>query len=250
MNILDNKIALVTGSSRGIGKAIALKLGQMGATVFIHYAHSEEKAAATQKAVSGEGGKAELVKGDFSTMEGVRNLLRKVDERLDGRGLDILVNNAGIPHPAGNKEINEEQFDRLVQVNFKSPFFLTQHLLDKLNDHGRIINISSRASKHPTQYSGVYGMTKAALDNFTVQMASMLGSRKITVNSVAAGPIHTDMNREQLMNDQIRVRLENDAAMKGIGSPGDIAGVVAFLASPDAGWITGQWIEVSGGLGL
>lgn len=250
MKTLDNKIALVTGGSRGIGRAIAIRLAQMGATVLLHYAHSKEKAGETRRTITDSGGQAELFQADFSTMMGVEKLISEISGWLADHKLDILINNAGIPHPAGNREISTEQFDQLVQVNFKAPFFLTQQLLDKINDHGRIINISSKASKSPTQYSGVYGMTKAALDNFTVQMASMLGPQKVTVNSVGAGPIHTDMNRDQLKNDQIRSQLENSAAMKGIGEPDDVADIVAFLASPDAGWITGQWIEVSGGLGL
>ncbi|HKI44478.1 MAG TPA: SDR family oxidoreductase, partial [Balneolales bacterium] len=159
-------------------------------------------------------------------------------------------NNAAIPNPSNNLGINEEQFEKLMRVNVEAPFFITKQAAEQMNDGGRIINISSKASKTPHPQSGVYAMTKAALDTFTVQMASKLGPRKITVNAIAPGPILTDMNREQFANEEIRKRVESWAAMKGIGDPDDIAGTVAFLVSPDAGWITGQWIEISGGLGI
>lgn len=249
-NRLDEEIALVTGASRGIGKAIALKLARQGAEVLLHYAHSKEKAKSVKQTILDEGGQAELIQADFSKDDAFKCLLEKVDTILSWQKLDILVNNAGTPRMASNDEITKEQFDRLVQVNFRAPFFITRKALERMNDGGRIINISTRASKSPTRYSGVYAMIKAALDNFTVQMASQLGPKKITVNAVGPGPILTDMNRDRFSNEKVRTQVESLAALNGIGDPEDVAGVVAFLASEDAGWITGQWIEVSGGFGL
>jgi NAD(P)-dependent dehydrogenase (short-subunit alcohol dehydrogenase family) len=250
MNQLSEKIALVTGASRGIGKATALKLARQGAKVLLHYAHSKDKAKFVRQTIIDSGGQAELVQADFSEMEEIDHLFEQIDKILSSRKLNILINNAGTPRLASNDEITEEQFSRLVQVNFKAPFFVTRKAIERMNDGGRIINISSRTSKTPTRHSGVYAMIKAAQDNFTVQMASQLGSRKITVNAVAPGPILTDMNRKVFEDEQVRQQVANHAAMKAIGDPDDVAGVVAFLASDDASWITGQWIEISGGLGL
>lgn len=250
MEKLTNKIAIVTGSSRGIGAAIALRLARQGAYVLVHYASSKESAEKVLQKILSDGGLADLLQADFSKMVGIRRFFDQVDKILKGRKLDILINNAAIPNPSNDLEINEEQFEKLMRVNVEAPFFITKQASERMNDGGRIINISSKASKTPHPQSGVYAMTKAALDTFTVQMASQLGSRKITVNAIAPGPIITDMNRKQFTNEEIRSRVENWSAMKGIGEPDDIAGVVAFLASSDAAWITGQWIEVSGGLGL
>lgn len=250
MKELTNKIAIVTGSSRGIGAAIALRLAGQGAHILVHYGKSREAAMNVQQKIQSDGGKADLLQADFSNMDEIRRFFEQVDEILGGRKLDILVNNAAIPNPSNNMDIDEEQFEKLMRVNVEAPFFITKRAMERMNDGGRIINISSKASKTPHPQSGVYAMTKAALDTFTVQMASQLGPRKITVNAIAPGPILTDMNRKQFVNEEIRKRVENWAAMKGIGNPNDVAGVAAFLVSPDARWITGQWIEVSGGLGI
>lgn len=250
MEELKNKIAIVTGSSRGIGSAIALRLVRDGANVIIHYAKSREAAMKVRQKIRSEDGRADVVQSDFSNIDEIRRFFDQVDKILNGRKLDILVNNAAIPNPSNNMDIDEEQFEKLIRVNVAAPFFITKQATERMNNGGRIINISSKASRTPHPQSGVYAMTKAALDTFTVQMASQLGPRKITVNAVAPGPILTDMNRKQFANEEIRKRVAGWAAMKGIGEPDDIAGTVAFLVSPDAGWITGQWIEVSGGLGL
>lgn len=246
----QGKIALVTGGSRGIGAAIARKLAGDGVHLLVHYSASENDAKSVQRDIVREGGKADLVKADFSDLGNIRFFFNQIDKTIGDQKIDILVNNAGIPNPADITKINNEQFDRLMCVNVKAPFFITREALSRMNDGGRIINISSRASKSPHPQSGVYAMTKAALDIFTIQMASQLGSRKISVNSVAPGPILTDMNRGQFANKEIRKQVANWSAMKGIGDPTDVAELVAFLVSPAAGWITGQWIEVSGGLGL
>lgn len=250
MKFLDKKTSLVTGASRGIGKAVALRLAAAGARVLLHYASSRNRAAALRDRIRAEGGRAELLEADFSNLKGVDLLFEELDRVMHGVNLDILVNNAGIPGRAGNDDIDEAGFDRLVNVNLKAPFFITRRIAERMNDGGRIVNISSKASRQPDYRSGVYGMLKAALDNFTVQMASHFGRRKITVNAVGPGPIITDMNRKYLRQAKIKNRLVDLTALKGIGAPDDVAGVVAFLVSPDAGWITGQWIEVSGGLKL
>lgn len=250
MKDLINKTAIVTGGSRGIGAAIAYGLAEAGAHVLIHYAQNSDAANKVQKTIRGKGGKADLIQADFSDAGTVGRFFRQADKILGGRKLDILINNAAIPSPSNSMEINDEQFDRLMRVNIKAPFFITKQAIGRMNDGGRIINISSRASKAPHPQSGVYAMTKSALDTFTIQMASQLGPRKITVNAIAPGPVLTDVNKWQFADEGIRKRVESMAAMKGIGKPEDVAEMAVFLASPRAGWITAQWIEVSGGMGI
>lgn len=247
---LKGKTAIVTGSSRGIGEAIVKKLAENGAHVIVHYAKNRDKAIAIQEEITFNGGQADLIQADFSDPDNLTHFFDGIEKILNDKKPDILVNNAAIANHRNLMDINGEQLDRLFLVNVKAPFFITRWAAGRMNDGGRIINISSKASKTPTHQSGVYAMTKAALDNLTIVMASMLGSRKITVNSVAPGPILTDMNRQQFANEEIRKRVENGSAMKGIGEPKNVADVVSFLSSDEAGWITAQWIEVSGGLGI
>ncbi|HET7153179.1 MAG TPA: SDR family oxidoreductase [Candidatus Kapabacteria bacterium] len=250
MKPLANKIALVTGASRGIGKAIAMRLAQDGALVMLHYFNSKELAGNTLDTVTREGGNAVLVHGDFSTSDGVKKLYEQTTLVLGGRPLDILINNAGSPERIGSAEITEEQFDHLFEVNLKAPFFLTQKFLDNFSLGGRIINISSQAARSPHHNIGPYAMTKAALDSFTVSMATLLGPRGITVNSIRPGPTLTDENQARYEDEKKRTEITNRTAMRGLGKSIDIAGMVSFLVSPDANWVTGQIIEVSGGFSI
>jgi len=250
MKPLTNKIALVTGASRGIGKAIAIRLAQDGAMVMVHYSTSIESAGNALDTITQQGGNAVLVHGDFSNMGGVKKICEQADIVLGGRPLDILINNASVPERIDNAAITEEQFNQLIEVNLKAPFFLTQKLLNNINNGGRIVNISSQAARSPHYKVGPYAMMKAALDSFTVSMATMLGPRSITVNSVRPGPTETDENKQRFENEIKRKAIIDQTALRALGKSNDIAGVVAFLVSPDAGWITGQHIEVSGGFGL
>lgn len=161
---------------------------------------------------------------------------------------DILVNNAGIGSSLPLQQTTEEQFDQLFSVNVKGAFFITLSALGRLRDGGRIINVSSASSRHPSPQAAVYSMTKAALDAFTVALAADLGKRNITVNTIAPGVVETDINADVLQKPEVRKYIINTTALGRIGKVTDIAGVAAFLASADSAWVTGQYIEASGGL--
>jgi 3-oxoacyl-[acyl-carrier protein] reductase len=250
MSSLTNKIALITGASRGIGKAIAVKMAQEGATVIVHYASDESSATQTLREIADKNQQAFLVKADLQKKDGVDKLFAQVDTILNTKKLDILVNNAGILVRAGLHTITEDQYDRMFDINVKAPFLITARALTRINNGGRIINISSQVSKRPRYEVGAYSMTKAAIDNFTMSLASVLGERKITVNAVAPGITDTDMNKDKLVSDEVRSAISQKIALKRIGTSADIADVVHFLATDAGGWITGQYIEASGGSGL
>lgn len=250
MNKLKDKIALITGSSRGIGKSIALELAKEGAFVIIHYTNNRPSAEQVLNEVNAIGGKGELISADFSDSISIDNLFSQVHKILSGKKIDMLINNAGVLERSSFENVSEEQFDKMFYVNVRSVFFITQHLITMMNDGGRIINISSNLSKRPSQGVIAYSMTKAAIDNFTMALASTLGSRQITVNSVAPGATDTDMNKERFKDPLVKMDVGNMNALKRVGTPNDISKVVAFLCSEDGGWITGQYIEASGGAGL
>lgn len=250
MKKLNDKIALVTGASRGIGKAIAIDLASEGAFVIIHYASNSNAANETLDKIHSLEGKGALIKSSFSLIDDIKYLFKEVDQILGERKIDILVNNAGILNKFNLENITEMQFDAQFSVNVKSPFFVTQYALTRLNDGGRIINISSYLSKRPKYEYGAYSMTKAAIDNFTISLAIALGPRKITVNAIAPGSIDTDMNKDRFRSPSVKEAVGKMAALQRIGTPNDISNTVQFLVSDAGEWITGQYIEVSGGLGL
>jgi 3-oxoacyl-[acyl-carrier protein] reductase len=250
MNTFENKIALITGSSRGIGKSIALELAKEGAFVIIQYTNNRPSAEQALNEVNAIGGKGELVRADFSHSNSIDDLFSQVNKILSGKKIDFLINNAGVLEKGSVENVTEEQFDNMFNVNVKSVFFITQHFIPIMNNEGRIINISSNLSKRPRQEVIAYSMTKAAIDNFTITLASTLGSRQITVNSVAPGATDTDMNKERFKDPLVKTSVGNMNALKRVGTPDDIAKVVTFLCSENGGWITGQYIEASGGAGL
>ena len=250
MKQLQHKIALVTGASRGIGKAIAILLASEGAFVIIHYSSNGSKANDTLKSIRKLGGVGALVKADFSSLDEINHMYKEIDILLEGKKIDILVNNAGILNKFDLETITEEQFDTQFAINIKSPFFVTQQAIPRLNSGGRIINISSYLSKRPKYEYGAYAMTKAALDNFTVSTAIALGPKQITVNAIAPGSIDTDMNKERFSDKNIKDAVGKMTALQRVGAPNDIANAILFLVSDAGSWVTGQYIEVSGGLGL
>lgn len=244
---LVGKTALVTGASRGIGRAIAEALGQQGARVGVHYHHNREAAEAVAGRIREHGGDSFTVAADLSSPTGPDSLMNELAFRsLLPDGLDILVNNAGIGLHARIGEVNLEDFDRIVQVHFKTPFFLIQRLLPQLRDGGRIINISSMGTRAAYPRMSVYAPAKAALEALTLLLASELGGRGITVNAVRPGATATDMNKRA--TDEVQAReIARDIALGRVGQPEDIADIVAFLASDKARWITGQSLDASGG---
>ncbi|HMF09559.1 MAG TPA: SDR family oxidoreductase [Thermoanaerobaculia bacterium] len=253
---LDGKVALVTGASRGIGRAIAERLAEDGAVVVVHYGSNAAAADDTVRSIESAGGKAFAAAADLSSLEQIQSLFERVDSELDSRmgtnALDILVNNAGRSSPAHYQQLTPQQFDHLFAVNVRGAFRVTQLALTRMREGGRIINISSVASRRATlsPIAVPYGMTKAALDAFTLGLAQDLGRRKITVNTIAPGVVQTDINAEALRPPEVRKMLEGQTALGRLGEATDIAGVAAFLASEESRWVTGQYIEVSGGLRL
>lgn len=250
MGRLDGKIALVTGASRGIGRAIALRLAADGAQIAVHYATARGAAEETLAAIHEAGGKGFILAADLSSLSGVEQLADRLRTALDDRPLDILVNNAGIGAGGTIMDTDEARFDRLFAVDVKAPFFVTQRVLPLLTDGGRIINISSVVSMAAYPSTIAYAAAKAAINSMTVSLAAGLGQRGITVNAVAPGATATDFLGPRL-NDPAMVDMMASAAVFGrLGQPQDIVGLVAFLAGPEAAWVTGQIIAASGGMHL
>lgn len=253
---LAGKVALVTGGSRGIGRSIARRLAADGALVAVHYGSKPEAAAEVVAAIEAAGGKAFAVQAEVGSVPSIRQMFETLDgllkDRTGAARFDILVNNAGVAPPAQIEAATEDLFDRVYAVNVKGLFFLTQLALPRLNDGGRIINVSSgvaRAGMANPDYA-VYAPTKGAVDVLTRLLARHLGPRGITVNVLAPGVTDTDMNAGWLGDPAAREGVVRETALGRVGTAEDFAGVAAFLASADAAWVTGQLLEASGGLRL
>jgi 3-oxoacyl-[acyl-carrier protein] reductase len=250
MTSLTGKTALVTGGSRGIGRAIAQRLAADGAVVAVHYGSNEAAAAETINAIQAAGGHAFPVRAQLGVDGDVDTLFAALEGGLDGRPLDILVNNAAIAtFDATIDKATPEQFEREFAVNVRAPFFITQRALPLLPDGGRIINISSGVTWYATPQI-VYSMTKGALNVLGRSLANTLGDRGITVNNVSPGVTDTDMNSWLHDSDEAVSSITDIVALNRIGQAADIADAVAFFASDDSRWITGQTVEVNGGLYL
>jgi 3-oxoacyl-[acyl-carrier protein] reductase len=247
---LSGKIALVTGASRGIGAAIALRLARDGARVAVH---GTKGAGDTAKAIEKSGGKSVSLAGDLATLAGVDALVTAFKTGLGQAAPDILVNNAGIQASPNDtlERLGEADFDRLIAINVKAPFFLVQRFLADFPRGARIVNLSSQLSQIAFPEQIVYSATKAAINSLTKSLAKELGPRGITVNAVGPGIIETDMTRDRLLgNEQMRAFVAGNTALKRIGQPDDIADIVAFLASDDSRWVTGAYIAGGGGARL
>ncbi|MGC3002599.1 SDR family oxidoreductase [Streptomyces sp. G35A] len=249
----EGKTALVTGGSRGIGRAICHRLAREGALVAVHYGHDRTAAERTVKEIEADGGRAFAVHAELGVPGDADTLWSAFDRALAAQdaeaGLDILVNNAGITVPRTIADVTETDFDRVFAINTKAPFFIIQRGLDRLRDGGRIVNISSVATRVAFPAIVSYTMTKAALDYLTLSLAQELGPRGITVNAVAPGYTETEIN-PTLAVPEIRRRYSEASVFGRLGDPVDIADVVSFVASDDARWMTGQWIDASGGVHL
>ncbi|RMI29626.1 SDR family oxidoreductase [Nocardia stercoris] len=249
-----NKTALVTGAGRGIGRAVAQRLAQDEVVVAVHYGHDDAAAKETVASIERGGGSAFAVRFDLAGTDSVEPLLDAVDDGFRSlglpTGLDILVNNAGIALPGGVDTMTGADFDRLFAVNVRAPFFVTQGALARIRDGGRVINLSSAVTRIAIPDIAAYSMTKGAIDVFTRVLAQSVGARGITVNAVAPGYVLTDMNAWLVGNPAGQAEAAANVALGRIGEPGDIADIVAYLASDDARWITGQILDASGGTAL
>ncbi|MET9777813.1 SDR family oxidoreductase [Streptomyces sp. NPDC006367] len=247
MSKLTGKTALVTGASRGIGRAIALRLAREGARVGIHYASNEVAAKETAAAVEAAGGDAFTLRAELGVPGDAETLWQAFDAHADG--VDILVNNAGIAGPGRIHEVTEADYDKVFAVNTKAPFFIIQKGLERLRDGGRIVNISSGVTKVAFPDMTSYAASKGAVEVLTLTLAQTLGSRGITVNAVSPGTIETDIH-PWMADPAAKAHAAGFSVFDRVGQPEDVADVVAFLASDDARWVTGQNIDASGGSGL
>ncbi len=242
---LKQKVALVTGASRGIGAAIARRLAAQGAQVIVHYGASKEEASQVVADIEKAGGQARLLQADLAALNGADQL----SAALGDQPIDILVNNAGVAPYVSMADTDATTFDRLANVNMRSLFFVTQKVLPRMPDGGRIVNLSSAVTRIAFPGLPAYSATKGFVDVLTLQLAAELGARNITVNAVAPGAIDTQMSawiRQPGGTDT----LKQIQALPGVGQPEHVAGVVAWLVGPDGAWTTGQVIDVSGGTKL
>jgi len=242
MNI-SGKIAIVTGASRGIGRAVAERLGDEGAVVVVGYHQNREAAEGVIGTINAAGGRAIAVQGDVGVPADVRALFEVA--RREFGGVDIVVNNAAVLAGGPVEAISEEDFDRMVAANLGSVFVSGQEAARHLRDGGRMINVAAGLPAAAIGFLGVYGATKAGVEVLTRSLAHQLGSRGITVNAVAPGPTDTDM-----LAPEARANLDaltSQTPLRRLGQPADVADVIAFLAGDDARWVTGQTIHANGG---
>ncbi|HUN46400.1 MAG TPA: SDR family oxidoreductase [Stellaceae bacterium] len=245
MSDLSGKTALVTGASRGIGRASALALAKAGARVTVHYGRGAAEAESAVAEIRKAGGRADMVAADLAAPDGAHILAKRV-RGLVGDRLDILVANAGMGKSATIEDTTVEDFDRLFAVNVRAPFFLVQQLLPILGSGSSVILLSSLAARATVGTIAAYAATKGAVDTLVKHFASALGPRGIRVNAVAPGVIATDMSSFTKTEDGQRYTLGMQALQR-IGQPDDLAPAVAFLASDDARWINGDTLHVDGG---
>ena len=245
MSDLSGKTALVTGASRGIGRAIALAMAQAGARVLVHYGNSEKEADTVVAEIRNAEGRAEKVSADLRQADGPHILAKRVRDIVGDR-LDILVANAGISKAASIEDTTIEDFDNLFAVNVRAPFFLVQQLLPVLGKGSNIVFTCSLAARASVGALSAYGASKGAVDTLVKHFASALGPRGIRVNAVAPGVVETDMSNFTKTEAGREITLGMQA-LKRVAQPEDIAPAVAFLASDDARWITGDTVHVDGG---
>jgi NAD(P)-dependent dehydrogenase (short-subunit alcohol dehydrogenase family) len=250
-----SKIALITGGSRGLGRNSALHLARKGVDVILTYRQRREEAESAVAEIAGVGGRAVALQLDVADSHSFAAFASEVKKTLathwQRETFDYLVNNAGIGLHASIVDTTEAQFDELVNIHLKGPFFLTQSLLPLIADGGRIVNLSSGLARFVLPGNAVYGALKGAIDVLTRYQAKELGPRGIAVNAVAPGAIETDFGGGTVRdNPQVNALIAGQTALGRVGVPDDIGGVIASLLSDDNRWINGQRIEVAGGIYL
>ena len=245
MSKQNQKVALVTGASRGIGAAIAQRLARDGFTVIVNYTESAAPAEALVRTIQQAGGQALAAKADVSSPTDVRRLFDAAETAFGG--VDVLVNNAGIMSLANIADADDASFDRQIAVNLKGTFNTLREAATRLRSGGRIVNFSSSVVALLQPGYAVYAATKAGVEAMTSVFAKELRGRNITVNAIAPGPTATDLFLKG-KSEELVDRLSKLAPLERLGQPEDIANTVAFLAGPDAGWINGQVLRANGGI--
>ncbi|MBW8788830.1 SDR family oxidoreductase [Rhizobium laguerreae] len=240
----ENKVALVTGASRGIGAAVARRLAKDGFTVVINYSGNAAPAEELAQEIEQAGGKALTAKADVGDAEAVRHMFEAAETAFGG--VDVLVNNAGIMMLSSLAEADDVNFDRQINVNLKGTFNTLREAAKRLHDGGRVINFSTSVVGLKLETYGVYAATKAAVETLTAIMAKEMRGRNITVNAIAPGPVATDLFLNG-KSDELIARTAKMNPMERLGTPEDIAAAVAFLAGPDGGWVNGQTLRANGG---
>lgn len=254
MNGLKNKIALVTGGSRGLGRNIALTLARNGAEVILTYRQNKNEGDETVAEIAALGGRATALPLDVSDTKSFAAFSEALKEVLESQGgrkdFDFLINNAGIDRAAPIMETTEENFDALYAVHFKGVYFLTQRLLPMMADGGAIVCTSTGLARFAIPGYAAYASMKGAIEVFTRYLAKELGPRRIRANTVAPGAIETDFTKASLSHPGVAEFLASQTALGRVGQPEDIGGVVAFLCSEEGRWVNAQRVEASGGMFL
>jgi 3-oxoacyl-[acyl-carrier protein] reductase len=242
MATLAGKVAIVTGASRGIGRAIAERLAQDGANVVINYAHSADKAKEVLTSIEAKGGQALALQADISQVKDIRHLFQATVDHFGH--LDIVINNAGLALYKPLTDVLEEEFDATFTLNARGTFFALQEAARRMTDGGRIVSISTGGTVSASPTASIYAGSKAAVEQFTKALAKEIGGRGITVNVVSPGFTDTEMLAN---NPQLKEKGAKMSPLGRLGQPADVADVVAFLVSKQARWITGQNIQAGGG---
>ncbi|CAM3386951.1 SDR family oxidoreductase [Thalassospira profundimaris] len=245
MSANQNKAAIITGASRGIGVALAKRLAADGFNVVINYASSAGPAEELAESLKSQGHKAIAIKADIARQDAVKALFDKTIAEFGG--VDVIVNNAGVMTTTPIADMDDATYDAMMDINVRGTFNMLREGAKHLRDHGRVINFSTTALHLKLPGYAVYNATKAAVEAMTGVFAKELRGRQITVNAVAPGPVATEL----FLNGKTEEQIANFAKMpplERLGEPDDIAGVVSFLAGPDSGWVDGQTIRANGGL--
>lgn len=252
--ILSGKTALITGASRGLGRAVAEEYAALGALVAINYASNDEAAHDTLEAIESKGGQAFLIKSAQGTYEAAEELTAALDagleERTGSTALDILVNNAGGGPVADIDATTPELFEKILGDNLRGPFYVTKLLKSRIRDNGSVLFVSSLGARAALPQYAVYALSKRAIETLTVILAKELGPRNINVNCISPGIVASDANAGIRADEALARQFAETTALKRLGVPSDLSGVAVSLVSPQMGYVTGQIIEVSGGMWL